>query len=583
MNRHQQRPQDRNRPRTAARSRRARPGAEFLEDRCLLAVFSVNSLADVLAPGPGIVTLRSAIQQANATPGGNTIDLTLPGTYKITLPGTPGETDNAAGELAILPTGGDLTIANTSGGQVVIDGNHQGRVLDINPGFDPANPTPKFLVTLTGLTVENGLATDAANPDGPNATGGGIRDNGNASLTLNDVTVTGNSATADGGGVAFENTVSTPWTLTVNDSTISDNHAGDAGGGLEEDGSGKIFINAGTVITGNTCVNQGAGIWLDAIQVGAVFQTANLTVTGAVVSDNSAQTGPGGGIGNAGDGVVTIAGSTIEDNFSGMTGGGFGDQNAAGTLVVQDSLFQGNAAVGSGGGIAAGGPSTTISSSEIKDNSTADNGGGIFANGVTLTVGDSTIADNAAAGQGGGVEIETTGTAAAGSAITFTTITANAGLNNGGANIGGGVNIGNGGPFTGSLQLTNDTITANYAFSGGGLAMASGGTVNVLNTIIAGNHLIGSGVDYLNVNGTHYTSQGGNLVGNNNNGDGTFTQPTDHTGTAANPLDPVLGPLQNNGGPTVGAAAPPSSWRRKPCCRAARPSARAWPRAPRRR
>ena len=95
--------------------------------------------------------------------------------------------------------------------------------------------------------------------------------------------------------------------------------------------------------------------------------------------------------------------------------------------------------------------------------------------------------------------------------------------------------------------------------------MASGGTVNVQNTIISGNQVTNDGVDYLNVNGTHYTSQGGNLVGNNNNGDGTFTQGTDQTGTGASPLNPLLGPLQDNGGPTVGAAGASSRWRRKPC------------------
>ena len=76
------------------------------------------------------------------------------------------------------------------------------------------------------------------------------------------MTVTGNTASADGGGVSMENTVSAPWTLTVNNSVISDNHAGDAGGGIETDGSGKVFVNSGTVITGNTTNNQGGGIWL---------------------------------------------------------------------------------------------------------------------------------------------------------------------------------------------------------------------------------------------------------------------------------------------------------------------------------
>jgi hypothetical protein len=519
------------------------------------AVINVNSLADILNPGPGVVTLRSAIQQANTDGDAtNVINLTVPGTYKITLAGTPGETDNKAGEFSILPSAGNLTIQNTSGGTVIVDGNHQSRVFDINPNFDPANPTPKFLVTLQGFTIQNGVATDAANPDGPNASGGGIRDVGNASLTLTNVVVTGNTASADGGGVVFENTVSTPWTLTVNNSVISNNHAGDAGGGIDTDGSGKVFINAGTVITGNTSVNQGAGIWLDAIQVGTVFQTANLTITGAVISDNTALQGLGGGIGNAGNGVVTITDSTVENNFTGVTGGGFGDENALGTLVVQNSLFLDNSAVGNGGGIAAGGPTTTITGSEIKGNSSAANGGGIFANGVTLTLTGDTLAGNTAAASGGGAEIETTGTGDAASTISFSTITGNSALNNAAGSIGGGVDVGNGGNFTGTLTLQNDTINANFAFSGGGLAVAHGGTINVQNTILAQNQVTNAGPDFVTTNGATITSQGGNLVGIPT--DGTFHLATDQVGTAAIPLDPKLGPLQNNGGPTVGAAGP---------------------------
>jgi len=51
------------------------------------------------------------------------------------LPGTPGEVDNAAGEFAIAASGGNLTIQNTSGGAVSVDGNHLSRVFDINPIF----------------------------------------------------------------------------------------------------------------------------------------------------------------------------------------------------------------------------------------------------------------------------------------------------------------------------------------------------------------------------------------------------------------------------------------------------------------
>src|SRR5215831_17129879 len=96
----------------ARKLRRApdKPHLEQLEDRLAPAVLNVNSLADILNPPSGTVTLRSAIQLANATPGGNTINLTLPGNYVITLAGSAGESDNAAGEFAILPNGGNLAI-----------------------------------------------------------------------------------------------------------------------------------------------------------------------------------------------------------------------------------------------------------------------------------------------------------------------------------------------------------------------------------------------------------------------------------------------------------------------------------------
>jgi hypothetical protein len=455
-----------------------RPQLEGLEDRVVPAVYAVTSLADNLGPvitaghagtaaDPFLApSLRSAIQAANNNPGGNTIELTLPGTYKITLaPTTPNEADNLAGEFAIMPTGGDLSITNTSGGNVAVDGGGLARVFDINPNFDPNNPTPKFTVTLQGFTVQDGRAFDAtgANPDGPAASGGGIRDQGNASLTLDNLVVTNNSATADGGGVSMENLVSVPWTLTVTNSIISDNHAGDAGGGLETDGSGKIFVTDST-ITGNSSVNQGAGIWLDAIQSGNTFQTANLTVTNTLISDNTAlaANNTGGGIGNAGNGTVTIQGSTLTGNSVDGTGGGFGDMNAQGTLVVIDSTFVGNQSIGNGGGIEAAGPSTTIQ--------------------------DSTITGNVALSDGGGV------------AVTSAT-----------------------------FVLDNTIVAQNFA---NGANMNFQGTdPDVLATVTTGNgNFIGIGAT--------------GLVGITNGTDGN------QIGTATAPLDPLLGPLQNNGGQT---------------------------------
>jgi predicted outer membrane repeat protein len=524
-----------------ATARRARLGLEHLEDRAVPAVFNVNSLADVLSPPDTVVTLRSAIEMANATPGSNTINLTVAGTYKITLPGA-GEDNNATGDFDVIPNadspaGSTLTIRNASGGTVVVDGNHLDRVFDINPN-DVAAPA-QFTVVLQGFTIRNGVAQPG---DGAAGSGGGIRDQGNVNLTLTNVTVTDNRATADGGGIAMENGASTFWTLTLNNSTITNNRSGDAGGGVETDGSGTIVINPGTVISGNTSVNQGAGIWLDAIQVGDTFQSASLTVNGTIVSGNQALSagGIGGGIGNAGNGLVTILNSTLAGNFAGATGGGFGDENAQGSLTVLNSDFLNNTAIGIGGGIGSGGPVTILNSTlagnfagatgggfgdenaqdsltvtnstflnntatgngggiatsgtltsltntEIDGNSSGGLGGGLFTNGVTLTVQSSTLANNTSSGDGGGIELETTGAGPfQGSTVTTTTLTGNVALNNAGAN-GGGLDAG--AAFTGDLLLLNDTLNANSAGVGGGVFWAAtlGSNFALQNTIVAGN------------------------------------------------------------------------------------------------
>jgi hypothetical protein len=479
-----------------------RPAAEWLEDRRLMTVFNVNSTADILNPGPGVVTLRSAIQAANASPGNNTINLTVPGTYAITTPGL--QTDNTAGEFAITGTG-NLNIVNTSGGPAIVDGGGLNRVFDINP----AGVTTPFTVTFQGLTITGGSATSAANADGPDASGGGIRAQGGASVVLNDDVLTGNTATADGGAIALESPKNdSTGTLTINGSTISDNHAGDAGGGVETDGTGTVTINPGTVITGNTCVNQGAGIWLDA-------GGAALDVTGAIISDNTAITMLAGGIGNAGAGNVTISDSLIEGNFSGGTGGGFGDAANMGNLTVSDSFFINNVAANNGGGIQEGGPDTTISDSYFDNNLSQGNGGGLFVDGANVKVSDTrfsgnvavngaAVEDNAATftmtgstldhnhtratadgsgGNGGGLDVATGATSVTVANSLFLNNTAS----NAGAALGGGIN-----QVVGSLIVRNSQFTGNAADLGGAVNFA-GTTLTASGTTFDHNRSIKGG------------------------------------------------------------------------------------------
>jgi hypothetical protein len=474
-------------------SRRTHLNVECLEDRSVPAVYTVNTLADLGMPfgvdftngqilnaqqhDTGTVTLRSAIEAANHTAGGNTINLAIAGLYQIQLaPVVPNEADNQYGEFAILPEG-NLTIQNTSGGAVMVDGNQLSRVFDINPGTTN-NDATHFTDTFIGFTITGGRALDPMNPDGATSSGGGIRDQGNQSLTLTNMVVTNNSATADGGGISVENLETTPWTLAINNSTVSNNQAGDAGGGVETDGSGKVVIIS-SVISGNTCVNQGAGIWLDAIG----NDSAILTITGSLVSANTALNGPTGGIGNAGNntfvaadgtvtqGAVTILDCTIANNFSGIGGGGaggggFGDQNGLGTLVVLNSTFAGNSTYGDGGGIFEGG-STTINDSTITGNTAALDGGGVY------------------------------------------------------------VVLSNGPAFT----LNNTIVAGNFANNGG--TNFQGFDPDILGTVTSG-----SG-NFIGIGGPNTS---GVTDGTNGN----------RVGTMLAPLNPDLGPLQNNGGPTVG-------------------------------
>lgn len=79
----------------------------------------------------------------------------------------------------------------------------------------------------------------------------------------------------------------------------------------------------------------------------------------------------------------------------------------------------------------------------------------------------------------------------------------------------------------------------------GGISNSSGGSVAIKNSIVANNTSAHIAVD---VSGG-FTSSGGNLIGDDSSSYG-FTHATDQFGSVISPLDPQLGPLADNGGPT---------------------------------
>jgi len=228
-------------------------------------------------------------------------------------------------------------------------------------------------------------------------------------LTINDCTISGNSA-AHGGGIknygTLDITSSTIYgntvydygggiynygTLTITSSDISGNSAA-SGGGIYN--YGTLTITSSTTISGNTATFYGgAGIYNNS--------TGTLTISGSTISNNSA-TNYGAGICNYG--TLTITSSDISNNSATNYGAGICNY---GTLTITSSDISGNSAANYGAGICNYG-TLTITSSDISGNSAAS-GGGIYNYG-TLTVTSSTISGNDVSLRGGGIYLTGTGT-----------------------------------------------------------------------------------------------------------------------------------------------------------------------------
>jgi hypothetical protein len=200
---------------------------------------------------------------------------------------------------------------------------------------------------------------------------------------------------------------------------------------------------------------------------------------------------------------ATLFDLAIDNGQAGIGAGIFNN----GILTVQDSTLSGSLATNSPGG-----------------------GGGIYNHsGGTLTVLDSTISNTAT--QGGAISNSGTAT------VRNSTLSGNSGGSYGGA-------IYNHSGAT--LTVQNSTVVGNNVSVYGGGIFNHGGTLNLANTIIAGN----SAAHDPDIGGA-VISQGHNLVGNGTGSTGLMNGVNgDQVGTAASPINPLLGPLQNNGGPT---------------------------------
>ncbi len=361
--------------------------------------------------------------------------------------------------------------------------------------------------------------------------------------------------------------------------------------GYSEDGILEIFENARVTIS-DLAITNGRGDFSER-PGGAIKNRGELTISSVRMQDNGGKSGWGypGAIGNVGQ--LHIKGSSFIDN-EGTDGGNPGAILSGGTMDITGTYFEGN--FGEDGGAIKGGGVILIVDSVFR-NQRAEYGGAIYNTGSTTIVGSQFIGNRASLGYGGAIlygrggsllivnsELRDNCAEWAGGAIynlgntkiIGSTLSGNGACYSeyfdecGGAFRGGRLELlnstvtgnstgdsdeGGGAICAGEVAVTNSTITGNSTQgNGGGLEVSK---LTISGSIIAGNTAALSGPD-CSVSATAVTSLGYNIIGDASGCPG-FDHPTDLVGSGLAPVDPLLGPLQNNGGPTKTHAPGPGS------------------------
>ncbi len=443
-------------------------------------------------------TLRAAVEEANADDAGSTI------TFAASI---NGQSIVVVGDIEI---DNGMTITGNGVANTVIDGDGEGRIFRIESG-DAGD------VSISKLTVTNGdICGD----------GGGILEDVGSTLSLSKVVLTGNEAldcegSANGGGLAVRAA-----TLTADGLTVTGNHADDNGGGIwiglqGNDPGAAITLTNSTVGgsgrgEGNTAGGEGGGIAISG-------QTTSNSVTFDEVTSTGNDAGSDGGglsVDVNGTGDLTFDHLAVTDN-SAVDGGGIFAFSSAAQPAARPAAIRPAAIIGLPGGT----PNFTdavVTGNSANAGDGGGDGGGILAVGDGASIDRALVADNSADAEGGGIYVQTTDTL-----ISNTTIAANTATN------GGGIGVGR----SSHADVAFATITDNTATDGkgGGLDLEFGtDTLDIGAIIVAANDP--QNCDTANTITSHgYSIDDANTCALAATGDLTDT-------------DPQLAPLADNGG-----------------------------------
>ena len=522
---------------------------------CRAAVFVVNTTLDFADPdltdgqcgastiGGRLCSLRAAIQQANALPGESHQINVAAGRYDLTLAGAD-EDAAATGDLDIaadvtivgagvpnglcipgsaflpagVPTPGGCTSLPAGVAGTVIDGRGADRVFDVVSGH----------VQISDLAIVGGRPPLRA--DGTAESGGGIRNSG--VLDLMNVVLDRNRA--DGGGGGIRNTE--VGRLLVTNSSVT-NNISQCGGGVWNVGWAALM---GSYLAANTAVIGGGVCTQSSLSTGEIpFFMRDSTVV-----DNDADIGGGMILSETGSTTqASIRTTTFVSNAARTAGGGIyvvrrPDAERFVSFDLVDSFVVNNTADGRDPG---------------DGRARAGEGGGIAGNGNVF--GDHVVirGNTAQRGSGGGLHM-----AGAGGVFPVVVLNASEISLNRSARDGGGISL-----QEGTLDLLNTTISLNNARDAGGAVRMVFGSLFGDRLSIADNRA-GTGAANLDTEDSHMAlsltivargsglpncrlvrsiaaaGTGFNLEDRNDCG---FTS----TGDVVM-VDPMLGPLRNNGG-----------------------------------
>ncbi|MFD0679614.1 MULTISPECIES: CSLREA domain-containing protein, partial [unclassified Paenibacillus] len=413
--------------------------AIFVPLQASAATFIVNTTNDTSDSNPGnggcsdstgACSLRAAIEESNASPGSDTIQVPI-GVYTL----------SGLGQLEIK---GDVSIVGASGNvngnpaQTIIQAaatpnTAANRVFEINPSLDDVG----FQVSFKALTIRNGKAPDI------NGYGGG--------------------------GIAGDTGTST---ITIANSIIEENIASNHGYGGGMYFSGKL---GGSVVLDHTIIrNNSAGTTTPPYRSkgGGVYVEGDVNLQFSYITvENNTSFGLGGGLAiipqSQAARLITISDSTISSNKA-------------------KSVIRGADSEGRGAGIYLNSPAT-LTNTGISGNNADGDGGGLvldFYNGA-VALNSVTIAGNGNYGRGGGLYIN----GYAPPVLTGTTITSNTNLSNSAASDVGAnpdyPDLKVTASHTDSFKQGQTGATYSLTVQNAG-AVGSNGTVTVTDTLPAG-------------------------------------------------------------------------------------------------